>query len=298
VIGDINIDFAIRSKRYPPEGGEAHAEEADFHLGGSGCATAVCLQKMGVPSALAGNVGDDIFAEYALGHLRSSGLDCSLVRKLPAKQTGFFMILVTPGGQRTMFGNRGANAEPLLPETLIKRLKEFNHLHISGYTLLGDAQYEVISEVTREARRRSLTISLDPGVCSSEEAGERLLGMLNLVDTFLPSQDELKLLVKEGTALEEKVIPLLDRGCGAVALKMGAQGSRYEDGMQTCSVPVHSDPDRRVVNTTGAGDSFNAGFLKGMLEGKSPEQALRMGNEAAHRMITSPHGLMDILKRD
>ena len=294
VIGDINIDFDIHSNRYPAEGGEAHAEQADFRLGGSGCITAINLQLLGQPVSLAANMGADIFSQFAEEHIKASGIDGSLIRNLPGEQTGFFMILVTPGGQRTMFGNRGANAVALDKGVILSRLGEFSHLHVSGYSLLGNDQFDVVSQVMDRAKSSGITVSLDPGVCTSEQAAEKVLGLLKHVDYFLPSQDELSSLVKD-MEFEEKVVTLLELGCKVVALKQGKGGGKYFEAGLTVSAPAENVPCKQIVDTTGAGDCFNAGFLMGVLNGKTPEEALRMANAAAFRIITSRHGIVDLV---
>jgi ribokinase len=310
VIGDINIDFAIHTDHYPEEGGEALSKEADFRLGGSGCATAVCLEKAGLSTMLASSVGKDVFADFAMQHIRASGVGASLVQQLPAAQTGFFMILVTATGQRTMFGNRGANAFPLNLDKLKTHLGKVDHLHISGYSMLSEESHAVVYAAAEYARDKGITISLDPGVCTSQQAGDRVLDFLPLVDWFLPSRDEITVLTNptaknsrnntgfvSDEELEKSITEILSRGCSAVVLKLGKDGSLYSDGKTTINEPAISDPSRPVWNTTCAGDSFNAGFLKGMLSGASPDEALRQGNLTAFNLITSPHGLMDLINR-
>lgn len=296
VIGDINMDFAIHSNHYPAEGGEAHAEQADFRLGGSGCITALCLHLLGQPTALAANMGDDVFAQFACEHFDTSGMDSSFIRKIPQEQTGFFMILVTPGGQRTMFGNRGANAVAMDEDALCARLNGFSHVHVSGYSILGNAQFEVVRRVMAEAKSAGLSVSFDPGVCTSEQASEKVLGLLNLVDYFLPSQDELALLARD-MAFGEQIEMLLELGCKAVALKQGKAGGRYFETGFSVSAPAVEDEQKSIVDTTGAGDCFNAGFLKGILNGSTPEEALKSANQAAFRIITTPHGIVDLINQ-
>jgi sugar/nucleoside kinase (ribokinase family) len=297
VIGDINIDFAIHSDSYPAEGGEAHAEEADFRLGGSGCITAINLQLFGHQTVLAANMGADVFSQFAGEHINSSGLDTTLIRNLSDEQTGFFMILVTPGGQRTMFGNRGANAVPLDKDKVLSRLNEFSHLHVSGYSLLGKDQFEVVSEVMARAKSFGITVSLDPGVCTSEKVAGRVLGLLKYVDYFLPSQDELVSLVRD-MKFEQKIETLLELGCKAVVLKQGKAGGTYFEAGFTAEVLAEKDQEKKIVDTTGAGDCFNAGFLSGILDGNTPEEAICLANTAAFRMITSHHGIIDLIKEN
>ena len=295
VLGDINMDFAIHSNHYPAEGGEAHAEQADFRLGGSGCITALCLHLLGQPTALAANMGDDVFAQFAGEHISASGMDASLIRKIAHEQTGFFMILVTPGGQRTMFGNRGANALALDGDALCARLNAFTHVHVSGYSILGSAQFEVVRRVMAEAKSAGVSVSFDPGICTSEQAAEKVLGLLNLVDYFLPSQDELALLARD-LEFDGQIEMLLELGCKAVVLKQGQAGGRYFTTGYSIAAPAVEDERKPIIDTTGAGDCFNAGFLKAFLNGSTPEEALKSANQAAFRIITSPHGIVDLIK--
>jgi sugar/nucleoside kinase (ribokinase family) len=297
VIGDINIDFDIHSNHYPAEGGEAHAEQADFRLGGSGCITAINLQLLGYPVALAANMGVDVFSQFAGEHIKASGIDRSLIRNLPAEQTGFFMILVTSGGQRTMFGNRGANAVALDLKLLLFRLSEFSHLHVSGYSLLGEEQFEVVKQVMEKAKSSEISVSFDPGVCTSEQAADRVLGLLKYVDYFFPSQDELTSLFGRKELIEE-IETLLRFGCNAVVLKLGKDGGKYFEADLAVSEPAADDPKKRIVDTTGAGDCFNAGFLRGVLNGKPPSEALKLANAAAFKIITSQHGILDLINEN
>ena len=295
VIGDINIDLALHAKKYPKEGGETHADKMEFRLGGSGCATAACLSLMGVPTSLSAALGDDLFGDFAMGHIQSSGIDVSLIHRITGGQTGFFMILITPGGGRTMFGARGANSQAPDREELTARLEEVQHLHISGYALHEDEQFATVRETAEAASEAGVTVSLDPGYCTSESKGERLLGMLPLVDWLLPSKEELALLTGEENA-DTSLERMLSLGCGAVALKMGNEGSMYTNGEEWVQVKAVEKPGREIYDTTCAGDCFNAGFLKGMLEGSGPQEALRMGNQAAFHLITSPKGIISLIE--
>ncbi len=205
------------------------------------------------------------------------------------------MILITSGGQRTMFGNRGANNA--MPEAgrILDQLGEFRHLHLSGYSLMGDAQWEAIRHIALMCKNQGLTISLDPGVCSAQQARERILELLPQMDVFLPSRTEL-LSLFPGLTPDSAIRKALDLGCRSTVLKMGEAGSRYVD--PTLEVPAPAEVlDQPVINTTGAGDSFNAGFLAGWLGGKDPRECLRMGNQAAARIITTRNGIIELINK-
>ena len=295
VIGDINIDIAIFSNHYPTEGSGTSAEQADFRLGGSGCITALSLQLLGLPTALAANMGYDVFSQFAKGYFEASGLDASLIRILPDEQTGFFLTLITSAKKRTVLSNRGANAVSFNSNELLSRLKEFDHLHVSGYSLKGNDQYVVVRKVMEAAFASGIPISLDPGICTSEQAAEKIFGLLKYVKYFMPNQDELASLVKIGE-IDEKIETLLELGCKAVILKQGSLGGKYFKRGLVVSAPAENEPQKEIVDTTGAGDCFNGGFLKAVLDGKGPEDALKLANSASLKMITSKHGIVDLIQ--
>lgn len=294
VLGDIAIDFNMQTEAYPAEGGAAHAAKADFRLGGSGCLTAVVLQNLGCPTALAANLGSDLFADFVAQKIQAAGLDTTFTRQLPNQQTGFFMIATTPNGAHTTFGNRGANALPLPEAQILARLAEFQHLHISGYTLLDEEQFAVVRRILIQAKMRGLTTSLDPGVCISPSACENVLSLLMHINYFLPNTDELERLGGAGT-IHDQIETVLNHGCEAVIVKMGEKGSRYYDNNEALQQKPNADTQAKIVDTTGAGDCFNAGFLASILKGEALKTALQAGHAAAYRMITSPHGILDFI---
>jgi sugar/nucleoside kinase (ribokinase family) len=267
-----------------------HAQGSDFRLGGSGCLTAIALSHLGSPVLLSGNLGRDVFADFVMRTLQSAGMDTRLVRQHEGQSSGFFVNVATPGGQRTMFGSRGANDLSLPEKDIVSLFSTSRHLHISGYTLRADAQFEVVKRIFEGAKAAGLTTSLDPGVCISQEAKERIFTLLKGLDYFLPNVNELKNLTGD-VPLAEQLSAILTYGCKAVALKMGVDGSRFFDGQQDISQAVSKEI--QAGDTTGAGDCFNAGFLHSVFKGESKETALLAGNQAAARMLTSPHGILD-----
>jgi len=296
VIGDINIDFNIKTSYYPPEGGETHAEESVFRLGGSGCSTALILQKMGIQTALAANLGSDLFADFALNHIRPTGLDAALVKKNDAYQTGFFMILVTGAAQRTMFGNRGANAIPLPLDFVQNGIDRVQHIHFSGYNLLGEDQAAAMMETIRYCYENDKTISLDPGTHTCKTVPDRVLDCLPFVDYFLPNNIETQIL--SGHHKEDAQIAfLLNRGCKAVIMKKGECGSRFTSQREDTQVPAFKIEKEDLQDTTGAGDSFNAGCLCGILTQKPIATCLKMGNAAGYLMVTASGGPLEFLNR-
>jgi sugar/nucleoside kinase (ribokinase family) len=296
VIGDINIDFNIHANAYPPEGGETNTDSADLRLGGSACSTALVLQKLGIQTSLAANIGMDVFANFAMKHIQSTGMDVSLIQHLPDLQTGFFMVLITPVAQRTMFGKRGANTAALPLEELLIKVDSVDHLHVSGYSLIGDEQGAVVTKVVEYAKAKGKTVSLDPGVCASDQIKEKILKLLPFVDYFIPSQSEVASLANDVHEDDHSSF-LLNKECLALVLKQAENGSSIVSKQNHIHAPAISIENKIINNTTGAGDSFNAGFLYGILSGHTPEQALRFGNAAGYAVITSQHGILDLINK-
>jgi sugar/nucleoside kinase (ribokinase family) len=293
VIGDINIDAVIAASEYPPEGGEAVVERADFRLGGSGCNTAVTLAKLGAKALHVGNLGTEPLGQMAINYIHSAGIDTSLMRQKKEFQTGFFFILITAGGQRTMFGGRACNAPPPDFEQVALHIPSIDALHISGYTLIQDEQFEVIRKLARLARQQDKVISLDPGVCTTKTAQAKVNAILPFVDYLLISRQELSDYSAPG-AEEDGIQALLTSGVKALVLKLGAEGSQYIERKQRFSQPAFHSEKHPIQDTTGAGDCFDAGFLFALLNGLNLPDCLTLGNLTAYRTIIVAHGMADI----
>jgi sugar/nucleoside kinase (ribokinase family) len=297
IIGDINMDAVIAALEYPPEGGEAVVERADFRLGGSGCNTAVTLAKLGAMTLHVGNLGTEPLGQMAMSYIRSAGIDTRLLRQKDEYQTGFFFILITAGGQRTMFGGRACNMLPPDYAQVAPQISSIDALHISGYTLIQDEQFEVIYQLAKFARAQGKLISLDPGICTTKTARDKVNAFLPEVDYLLISRQELADYSAPGTE-EDGIQALLDKGVKAVILKMGADGSQYIDHQQRLSQPAFHSEQHPIQDTTGAGDCFDAGFLYAFLKGLSLPDCLSLGTLTAYRTIISAHGVADICQMD
>ena len=293
IIGDINIDAVITASEYPPEGGEAVVERADFRLGGSGCNTAVTLAKLGAKALHVGNLGTEPLGQMAMTSILTAGIDTQLLCQKDEYQTGFFSILIYSGGQRTMFGGRGCNDLPPDFEQVASHIPSINALHLSGYTLKNDKQATVVQKIAEFARQQGKVITLDPGICTIKTAKAKVNAILPIVDYLLISQQELADYAAPDTE-ENGIRKLLENGVKAVVLKMGAKGSQYIDSKQRFSQPAYQSEKHSIYDTTGAGDCFNAGFLFALLNSLSLSDCLKFGNLTAYRTIITEHGMTDI----
>jgi len=271
-VGDINVDVIALISHYPQKGGDGLAEKGELHAGGSAANTALTLARFGVEVGLLGRVGADPLADYVLGELRRSGVELDLVQRDQEALTGIMFIVVTPDGERTMFGCRGANSH-LAPISL-NELNGLRWLHVSGYALLEEPQRTTALMALETAHRRGMTISLDVGMCTAIRAKEDVRKLLPKVDVLFPNLEEARLLTEKERA-REALEALLEGGAGLVALKLGKEGCMVGDGKSVFKVPAFPV---EVVDTTGAGDGFNAGFILGRLWGLSLRESALLGN--------------------
>jgi len=258
-LGDINVDLIARYARFPVQGRDALADAVEFYCGGSAANTARALARLGFRAGLIGRVGADPWAQIALRSLGESGVLLTGLQRDPKATTGLIYIVVTPDGERTMLSYRGANANTdpdLIPEEEMVRA---SHLHLSGYALLAEPQRTAALRAIEMAGHHALTISLDPGLAPA--ARNDLRWLLPRIDILLPTLAEAQALTGQETPTR-CVQALLERGVRTVAVKLGRLGCLvgHKDGLyHVPSFPIE------VSDSTGAGDSFNAGIIAGFL---------------------------------
>jgi sugar/nucleoside kinase (ribokinase family) len=282
VVGDVMNDVVVRALGRVQEGSDTDSEIRRCP-GGSGANQAAWLASSGVPVRFYGRVGAHD-AEAHAASLRGYGVDARLAtdHEVP---TGDIVVLVSGDGERSMFTDRGANAR-LSRGDLPADLDGVAHLHVSGYSLFEEGCREPVSALIADAVRRSLPVSCDPSSVSYLRRmgiGE-FFSLTRGVGTIFPNSAEARLLAgaRWSTTDDEAALALTDH-YPVVVVKLGhggavlaARGAR----------PLRSEaPEASVVDTTGAGDAFCAGYLAAVWRGRSPEDAVRAGLEVSAEAI-------------
>ncbi len=286
VVGDINVDLNFSIPAYPVPGNEAIATDVQMHTGGSAINTAIALAKMDMDVGFVGRVGRDPLAGKVLADLSETGVDCTHIQTDPTVSTGMIFIAVTADGERTMFSARGANAFTKAKEISPDCFVQCRWIHLSGYSFLSHDQHETLMFALDYAKNSPYTrVSLDVGVEPALRARTQLLEILPRLDVIFPNKMELSLL-SEGLAVEDSLDLLFDHGARAVVTKCGAQGSILAVENRHVRLPAF---DVAVKDTTGAGDSFNAGVVLGRLIGLRWEAATALGN-ALGGLAATQHG--------
>jgi ribokinase len=269
VIGDINVDMLGRVKAWPKPGQDCLAQQLEMHCGGVGANSALALARWGVDVRLAGCVGRDRFGDYVLDHLAEDGVNTRWVQRTSDAMTGFFYINITPDGQRTFFGSRAANGRVQKLRDVRSLCKDAEAAHLVGYNFLNPGPARAAKQIAREIRARGGWASLDVGMAPAQQIPRKILQLITTVDILLLSADEATLLT--GARDPRRAFAALEKaGAREVVLKLGKSGCLISRNGEPQHVPSF---DVKMVDSTGAGDAFVAGFLQARLRGWSHEEA-------------------------
>ena len=282
VIGDVNPDILVIGSDVVPEFGQVEKYVGTIRLavGGSSAITACGLARLGLRVAHGGIVGDDILGHAVLEGLRERGVDTSTVSVDPAIPTGATVHLGT-GEDRAMLTATGTIDRLRAEDVPREILPHVRHIH-AGSTGIQPKLRPGLPDLYREARAAGVTCSFDTN-WDPDRRFEGIDRMLAATDVFLPND-------KEATAITGESDPLVaahalvaraetagrDSAAGplTVVVKLGAEGALAVRGEEALRVPA----DRvEVVDSTGAGDGFNAGFLYGFIEGRPLAECLALG---------------------
>jgi ribokinase len=286
VIGDINIDVNFTIPAYPVPGNEAIATTVQMNTGGSAVNTAIALSKMDMEVGFIGRVGRDTLAGKVLADLSEAGVDCTYIQTDPTVSTGMIFIAVTADGERTMFSARGANAFTEAKTIDPLCFAECRWIHLSGYSFLTHHQYETVLIALEQAENSPYTrVSLDVGTEPALRARSQIVEILPRLDVIFPNKMELTLL-SQGLPIDQSLDYLLEHGAKAVVTKCGHKGSIFAVDNRRIELPAF---DIEVRDTTGAGDSFDAGVVLGRLIGLSWEASTALGN-ALGGLATTQNG--------
>ena len=271
VVGDLNADLILSGDVEPAFGQiEKLINDATLTLGSSAGIFACGAARLGLRVALVGKVGDDEFGRFIVREMNVRGVNTEGVVVDPRVKTGLTVIL-SRGNDRAMLtysGSIGALRFAEIDRTLIARAR---HLHVGCYFLL-DALRPDIPTLFEMAHASGLSVSLDTNYDPAEKWDGGLAGVLRRTDVFLPNETELCAIA--GIADTEAALEWLASGGAMVAVKCGARGAMARCRNERASAQALVVD---VVDTTGAGDTFDAGFIYGYLAGWELARALRLG---------------------
>ncbi len=265
------LDVLVRPVESIPEGqGGQLVEQIKITAAGSAGGTALTLAKLGAEVRSAGAIGTDAVGEMLLALLERDGVDTSLLVRRHESQTSASVLPIRPSGERPAFHVVGANQGYGPEDVDWGAVANATHLHLGGPEFMGGESAALILSRAREhgvVTSADILAPGDPGLLSWIEPA------LPHLDYLLPN-DEQVLGFTGSTDLVEGCRALIDRGVGCVAATCGGDGVTIVDAEDTMQVPAVTVD---VVDTTGCGDAFSAGFLRGLSLDRDRREAAVLG---------------------
>jgi len=246
--------------------------QPDYTPGGSAGNTSFALARLGMPSRFLGALGDDQAGNFFREQLLKAGGDDKAIRVMSGLPTAQCLSLVTPDAERTMRTHLGA-AMTLGPEHITKDdFIDCGHAHIEGYVLFNP---DLMLATLKAAKAAGCTVSVDLASFEVVNSSRAIIHEIlrEYVDIVFANEEEAEAFA--GSSDPEKGLESLAELCDTVAVKIGDKGALLASGKERCHVPA--TVIEQVIDTTGAGDFWAAGFLYGLLSGKSLEESGSIG---------------------
>ncbi|WP_329742911.1 carbohydrate kinase family protein [Dyella sp. A6] len=272
VAGEVNVDLVFKGCRALPEPGqEVLAEDFATTPGSSSMICAMGLARLGDPVSFHGRLGIDSWGVFCLDALRDAGIDTTTMVPDPSLRTGVTVSLSTPQ-DRALVTFAGAIGELQESDISAAMLARADHLHVSSY-YLQRALRPGCRELFARARAAGLSTSLDPGFDPAQQWGADIIEVLHDVDVFLPNQEELFAITAASDL--STALHALDNGRTRTVVKRGRDGCATLHEGKLLEIPACAVD---ALDSTGAGDSFDAGFLHAWLRDMPLRDCLRWGS--------------------
>ena len=292
------VDVLVRPVEAIPAGqGGTLVEQIRITPAGPAGGTAVTLAKLGASVRSAGAIGIDELGDVLLDLLARHGVDGSLLVRRDEVQTSASVLPIRPDGSRPAFHVIGANATYASADAPWDAIAAADYLHLGAPEFMGGAE---AAKILRFAREHGVITSAD--ILAPAEQAAAILDWIAPafaeLDYLLPNQEQVLALTGSSSELAAGCRALLERGVGCVAATCGAEGAVVVDGEGEARVPAF---DVDVVDTTGCGDAFSAGFLRGLSLGRAAIDAAALGCAAAALVaqgLGSDYGEFDLAAAD
>lgn len=264
VIGSINMDLTCQAKRHPGKGETISGRDLQYIPGGKGANQAVAAARLGGDVTMFGCVGDDAFADRLVDNLERNGVDATYLQKISGVSSGIAMITVAEN-DNSIVVIPGANGcvSPAYLETVRDAVMEADIIVLQN-------------EIPQETVITAIDMACDAGkivIYNPAPVLQLAAGVMEKISYLTPNEHEAALLFPEA----EDLAHLLDKQQGKLIVTLGADGVAAWDG-KVLEIPARK---ANVVDTTGAGDTFNGAFAYALANDYSLEEALRFANVAA-----------------
>jgi len=285
IAGELNLDLILYGlpEQLPPER-ELLADRMMLTLGSSSAIVAHNLAALGSRVGFQSRIGDDPLGQIAIERLQQGGVDVSRVRRVSGSTTTGLTVILHHEAWRNILTYAGTIAETSWEDLDLDYLCDSRHFHFSSYYLQRGLR-PCIGRLFQHLKSKGLTISLDTNDDPDDRWEGGLHEVLRHVDVFLPNEREA--CKAAGTEDLEEAIHKLSQLVPLVIVKLGRKGAAAQRGSERFNSPSQ---EVVAIDTVGAGDSFDAGFLHEYVKGSDLPTCLASGNRAGALSTTRPGG--------
>ncbi|WP_296804683.1 carbohydrate kinase family protein [uncultured Methanobrevibacter sp.] len=277
--GALNVDKLYSVDKIVSYDEESFITDETDTPGGSAANTIVGLSRLGCSTSIIGKIAEDEDGDLIEYNLAINGVYTNNLIYSESGSTGKCIGFVDGNGERCLYISPGVNDDIEIGEINPLNIMRCKIMHYTSF--VGDSfktQIELLEKLNKET-----LLSFDPGMLYVEKGFDELKPILERTDILLINESELRLLCNDNDAdLKELSINLLDLGIGTVVVKQGSKGAFAINNSEECFAEAY---ECEAVDTTGAGDSFNSGFLYSFLKGYDLEKSCKIGNWVASRAI-------------
>ena len=277
--GALNVDKLYSVESIAGRDEESFIKNETDTPGGSAANTIIGLSRLGCSTSIIGKIAEDEDGDLIEYNLAINGVYSNNLIYSESGSTGKCLGFVDETGERCLYIDPGVNDDIKIGEINPLNIMRCKIMHYTSF--VGDSfktQIELLEKLNDET-----ILSFDPGMLYVKKGFDQLKPILERCNILLINESELRLLFNNNEAsLKELAIGLLDLGIETVVIKQGSKGVFAMDNSQDCFVEAY---ECDVVDTTGAGDSFNSGFLYSFLKGNDLEKSCKIGNWVASKSI-------------
>lgn len=283
-IGNIVADVVARPVHAMPDKGKLNlVDNIELHSGGCAANSACALGKLGNKVGIIGAVGNDQFGDFIHKKLKEHNVDTTSLKRDRTLNTSATMVMVSEDGERSFLHYLGANTKLTLKDINLKKLEQYDILFISGFYIMPGLDGKPTTKLLKIAKRKNITTVLD--VCW--DAKGRWLSLIKnslpYIDYFMPSYDEARMI--SGLVNPSDIADFfINQGVKACVIKLGKKGCLVRTKNEEHMIPAYNV---KAVDATGAGDSFVAGFLTGLVKGWDLKRCGTFGNAVGASCVTA-----------
>ena len=268
---------------FPEKGKLVLFDELEIHTGGCANNTAIALARLGVSVGAMGKIGNDRFGDLILHTLAENQVDTAGIQRDVNVNTSFTFVAIASDGERSFCHYIGANGELSEDDLNWDIIKTAKILHVAGALVMPRFDGQPMANVLQKAKTLGITTSLDTAWDATGKWLETLEPCLPFVDIFLPSLTEAQHLTGKSEVREISTF-LRNYGMSTIGLKMGERGSYVSTPEEELFVPAYPV---NIVDATGAGDAYVAGFLTGTVKGWDLKTTAELASATGAACVTA-----------